>query len=182
MILLSAPWSIFLFVGILLVALFLKEAHYTFVMHPGNPERPIAWFNSLVILGVVVVVVLCGCYFFVREQQIAVLTELYPNARYAPEREVFAKGSDWIFVTSDTTREITAFYRLLASTTALYVTFDESGETTKILLSKDAHMIFLTIENTGERRVLYYGSEGKLEIVLPKTASSGRVSSFSEKY
>ena len=162
------PWSIFLTFEGLLVILILREAVLTFRLHPHHPERGMAWFNGLVLATLFIAVFAGASALYLREIRIAALLPIYPGARYAPERELFAHDESNIFVTYDATDVITRYYQHIASSSGLVVTIHDDRDAKRILFQRDGRNFFLTVVNTGDSRLLFYSKQGEVTIsVVP---------------
>ncbi len=156
------PWNILLgFEGLLLV-LIVREAVLTFRLNRYHPGRAVAWFNACILVILFAAVFAGGSVLYMREVRIAALLPVYPGARYAPERELFAHDDSNIFVTYDATDVIKRYYERTASSSGFTVTASDDHDAMRILLQKDGKNFFLTIVNAGDSRLLFYGKQGEV--------------------
>ncbi len=159
--LLQLPWVAVLVAILALVALVLREVAVLFDTPRWHPDRKLSWFNMIVLLALIAVVAFGARWRYEHVTRLAALVPLFPEARYAPERELFRGTADWIFVTKASEREIVAFYEKGAERGG-YEALHDSTDQRKLFLRTISGGVFLTVRSEGEVTVLYYGTEGEI--------------------
>ena len=158
------PWNVLLsFEGLLLVLIF-REGVLTFRLNRHHPERGVAWFNVCILTALFIAAFAGGSALYLRGVRVALLFPVYPGARYAPERELFEHDDSSIFVTYDATDVITHYYERTASSSGFTVTTSDNHDATRVLFQKNDQNFFLTIVNTGNSRLLFYGKQGEVTV------------------
>ena len=84
----ALPWNVIICLLSLLLFLLARESLLTFRLHKSHPEKGMAWFNAVVLIVLFLGVFSGGLLLLLREYRLAQIVPLYPNARYAPEREL----------------------------------------------------------------------------------------------
>ena len=158
------PWNVLLSFEGLLVVLIFREGILTFRLNRYHPERGMAWFNVCILTALLIAVFAGGSALYLREVRISALLPVYPGARYAPERELFEHDDSNIFVTYDATDVITHYYERTASSSGFTITTSDGRDATRILFQKNGRSFFLTIVNTGNSRLLFYGKQGVVTV------------------
>ena len=159
------PWSVVVVFLVLLSMLLLREVRLTLRLHRSHPERGMAWFNSFVLLALLLGMLCGGAVMLIHVSQLARIVPLYPHARYAPERELGSQKNNWILVTPDTNQMIKDYYAQTLPQLGYVVTIDDHNQTMRMLFQKGATKLYLTIVPLEDTRVLYYGTAGEMSIV-----------------
>ena len=163
------PWNVLICLILLLLFLLAREAVLTFRLHKSHPEKGMAWFNAAVLIILFLGVFSGGLLLILREYRLAQIVPLYPNARYAPERELVSVGKNWIFVTHDSSGMVESFYGDMASSSGYTLMSSKEHAVTRLLFQKENKNFFLTIASLEDTRYLFYGDDGEVT-VLQKTA------------
>lgn len=160
------PWNVLICLILLLLFLLAREVVLTFRLHKSHPEKGMAWFNAVVLIVLFLGVFSGGLLLVLREYRLAQIVPLYPNARYAPERELVSAGKNWIFVTHDSSGMIESFYEEMASSSGYTLMSSKEHAVTRLLFQKGNKNFFLTIASLEDTRYLFYGDDGEVTIIL----------------
>jgi hypothetical protein len=159
------PWIAAVILIIFLLVLALREWTEGRVLPIISPERGIAFFH----VGVLVVGAILLSYgtslLYQHAQQLSEYVALYPGARYAPEREAFTDKGQWVFVTGDSVEKVASSYRTLGERLGYKVVHDHASTSDRLLFARGGTQIFVTIEDEGSARVLYYSEDGSVRLV-----------------
>lgn len=156
------PWSLMCVGALLLFVIFLREVLVVMRTPVHHPERAFIIFNCCVLLVFFVFSLYGVNYFFKRDQEFSYQFPRYPTARYAPERELLQKGSDWIYVTADTPEQVIAYYRNVASENGYTTTGEDFATSTHLMLMRGARTLFLTAQKEQHSTVLYFSEHGEV--------------------
>jgi hypothetical protein len=128
-------------------------------------DRGRHWFNVSILCALVL-----GAMYFtyaleLHRKHLDLLITPYPSARYAPERESFPKTEKWVYVSRDSADAIITFYQQESARASFALVVNKGTTTSRLLFSRNEEQLFLTIENEGDVRVLYYSREGSAQIM-----------------
>lgn len=146
--------------------LFLLGAEFVHATRKDNldGDRGVRWFNVFILFIMVIGVIFLTYRLELHRKQLLLLITEYPSARYAPEREPFGSVDQWIYVSHDTMDAIVLFYQE-ESVRVGYTLIPNKGTTTsRFLFTRDEEQLFLTIEDEGNVRALYYSKDGQAQI------------------
>lgn len=162
---LQIPWIILMFVPIIFALLALREFAILLSFPPLYPERKITVFNALVLCAFCVAGIF-GLYALrAHVAHLRTLVEIYPTARFAPERELLSAHDEWVFVTKDSPNEIEQFYRKSASSTGVRFERDTHASIERLLLQKGEQKIFITLERENQQTLIFFSEEGEMRVV-----------------
>lgn len=149
---------------ICILALLIIRELFIIVQTPAlHPERKMAIFNSM-ILALFLVSSLCGVrILMLHDAQFTKLFFQYPNSRYAPEREILSKTSDWIYTTKDGADTVVSFYSRESKKQGFQTTLDTSGTNRLFLFEKNNRKMFLTVISENDNTVLYFSQTGEVK-------------------
>lgn len=159
------PWMVAWILIVFLLVLALREWTEGRMLPTISPERGIAFFHTGILL-VGVVLICYGTFTLYRHANaLGEFIALYPGARYAPEREAFTKKGEWVFVTNDSSDQVASSYRTLGEHLGYKVVFDHASSSDRLLFVRGGTQIFVTVEDEGSVRVLYYSEDGRVRLV-----------------
>lgn len=155
---------------VILLLLSMRELLIAIRIPRGHLERNMAVFNCIILL----LFFLAGVYgvrlFVMRDAAFAAVFPRYPNARYAPEREIFREGGERIYVTGNSPAEVVRYYDTQATSSGYHVTLDDNAEVTgRLIVERGEKRMFLTVQKEGNTTVLYFSGEGEMKTVTRST-------------
>jgi hypothetical protein len=160
------PWSALLIPLAVLLMLFLREVLLFIRIPRFHPERRMAAFNTIVLLGLFIAGVFGMRTLMLRDSTFVDLFPRYPHARYAPERELFSDGSTHIYVTADDPVAVIGFYTNTARGYGYQVTLDDHAkESGRAMFVRGKTVLFLTVMKEGNVTVLYVSENGSVTAV-----------------
>lgn len=123
------------------------------------------WFNVSILSAVVLVAIYFTYTLELHRKHLELLITSYPSARYAPERESFPKTENWVYVSRDSVDAIIAFYEQESVRASFALVVNKGSTTSRLLFSRNEKQLFLTIENEGNVRILYYSKDGSVQVI-----------------
>jgi hypothetical protein len=129
-----------------------------------HPDRGPLWFNAAILLVLAGGLLYGGNLLVTHHRELSKMIPPYPLARYAPEREPFTPTNTWVYVTHESTDEIVQFYHDEAPRWVYTLVVNRGTTTSRILFSQATKQMFLTIEEKGDKRILYYSEDGNAYI------------------
>ncbi len=163
---LEAPWNILAVLALFLLLLSVREFFHARRTPPTFPDRGVGFFHAALLFLFSGMIVALGLYWAARVSSAEEHIPLYPNARYAPEREhLFSASEEWIFVTADTSPAVVDFYRDVARALGYRFVENAHENTIRMLIARGDHTIFVTVVDEGRRRIIYYSEKGNARMV-----------------
>ena len=162
---LQFPWVVSVVLIAVCLLLALREWIEGRDLPVANPERGIAFFHAGLLVGLSLLVGYGTMMLFRHAEALSSYIPPYPGARYAPEREALSELAQWIFVTEDQPDQIVANYETYARDLGYTLNHDRASTTDRLYFERDDARIFLTVENEGAVRVLYYSIAGSVRVV-----------------
>jgi len=163
------PWSLLCVLIVILLLLCVREVLIVARLSAGHPERNAAIFNAIVLL----LFLLSGVYgtrmLFNHDAYFASAFTRYPNARYAPERELLDNSNAWVYVTKDAPSLVLLYYREHATASGYTVTSDDASSSNRLLLRHGTEQLFLTALTEQGETILYFSTQGELRVVAKPT-------------
>ncbi len=156
------PWS-FMFVVLLLITLLVvREVLIALQMSRNHPEQKMAVFNGIILVMLLLGGVYGIRYFADHDAAFAEFFPRYPTARYAPDREIFDNQSEWIYVTQDEPSLVIAYYKEKSHIFGYQTVSEDSATSTRLMLVRGQHTVFLTVVRESRNSVLYFSEHGEV--------------------
>lgn len=167
--LLELPWIVLVLIPFVFMLLALREVLILLSFPPHHPERKIAVFNAVILVTFCVGGVYGLRILRAQVEHLSALVEIYPSARFAPERELLSKKNEWVFVTKDQLSQIEQFYQRSASSTGAFLERDTRGGTERLLLHKGEKNMFITLQRVNDITLIFFSEEGEVRVVSTST-------------